>query len=346
MLTKGSFTRDAWNNLLRLLNIISRNQKAQRHVEESSRKDDRRRTCGVKIETGMFGFKKPERKVNLLFGFGCFVRPENKEHRMKFKVFASPVWKYPVWNGGSILLFSVSSANFLEGRVRLIRPSIVHSVCMHVLYIPFFFLAARWSRAKEHPIECEIVFQCSWLMRSLHVVTDFVPLYPFFKKWAQGACAGQGPELSNEFSREAPFPGTEKLVRSCVCERSVGTGKPLRGTENQLGMNNVDFHNVHISDERYIGKGFQNLRQKLILLESGQILDQKTYVLIFGVFMSTTMNTAAHLGPNYNGNLVSYRNTIFKEFKTLFDITQRLIFNHGFEILNVSTIEWSTLLHD
>ena len=56
-------------------------------------------TCGVKIETGMFGFKKPERKANLLFGFGCFIRPGESrvgsefcfhEH-MKFKVFASPV---------------------------------------------------------------------------------------------------------------------------------------------------------------------------------------------------------------------------------------------------------------
>ena len=61
--------------------------------------------------------------------------------------------------------------------------------------------------------------------------------------------------------------------------------------------------------------------------------------------MSTTMKAAAHLGPNYNDNLVTHRNTNFEELKTLFDITQRLIFNHGFEILNVSTIEWSTLLH-
>ena len=78
-----------------------------------------------------------------------------------------------------------------------------------------------------------------------------------------------------------PFPGTEKLVRSCVCARSVGTGKPLRGIENQLAMKNVDYHNMNISDERYIGKGLKNLRQKLILLESGQIHDQTTCVLIW-----------------------------------------------------------------
>ena len=77
------------------------------------------------------------------------------------------------------------------------------------------------------------------------------------------------------------FPGTEKLVQSCVCGRSVGTGKSLRGIENQLAMKHVDDHNMHISDERYIGKGLKNLGQKLILLESGQIHDQKTCVLIW-----------------------------------------------------------------
>ena len=68
---------------------------------------------------------------------------------------------------------------------------------------------------------------------------------------------------------------------------------------------------------------------------------------------STTMKAKVHLGPNYNENLVKYRDTNFEELKTFFDIAQRLISNHGFDILNVSTIEWqsipwmrSTLSHD
>ena len=64
------------------------------------------------------------------------------------------------------------------------------------------------------------------------------------------------------------------------------------------------------------------------------------------------MKAPVHLGPNFNDNLVACRNTNFGELKTLFDITQGLILEHAFEILNVSTIEldifpWmrSTLLH-
>ena len=47
--------------------------------------------------------------------------------------------------------------------------------------------------------------------------------------------------------------------------------------------------------------------------------------------MSTTMKAAAHLGEDYNENLVINRNTYFKELKTLLDITQRLILEHAFE---------------
>ena len=66
--------------------------------------------------------------------------------------------------------------------------------------------------------------------------------------------------------------------------------------------------------------------------------------------MSTKVKSSV---PCYNENLVACRNTNFKELKTLFDITQRLILEHAFEIPNVSTIVWkftlwmrSTLLHD
>ena len=98
---------------------------------------------------------------------------------------------------------------------------------------------------------------------------------------------------------------------------------------------------------------FKNLRQKLNLPEREQRVDQKTSVLIWGLFMRTTMKASVHLEQNYNENLVTSRNTNFEELKTLFDITQKLILKQDFEILNVSPIEWtfspwmrSTLLHD
>ena len=57
-----------------------------------------------------------------------------------------------------------------------------------------------------------------------------------------------------------------------------------------------------------------------------------------GLFMTTTMKAAIHLGENYIENLIAYRNTNFDALKTWFDITQKLILDQNHEILNVSTM--------
>jgi len=79
----------------------------------------------------------------------------------------------------------------------------------------------------------------------------------------------------------------------------------------------------------------------------------KTNVLMWGLFTSTTMKAAIHLGPNYVDILKVYRNTSFEELQNLFHITQKLILDHQAEILNVTTIDWtapswasSSLSHD
>ena len=69
--------------------------------------------------------------------------------------------------------------------------------------------------------------------------------------------------------------------------------------------------------------------------------DLNTNVLIWELIVSTTKKASVHLGPNYNENLEVYRNKNFEELRTLFDITQQLILGENFEILNVSTIEWT-----
>ena len=65
----------------------------------------------------------------------------------------------------------------------------------------------------------------------------------------------------------------------------------------------------------------------------------KTNVLIWGMFMSSSMKAATHLGPNYLANLEVYKNTNFEEIQSFFSITQKWILGHSEEILNVKTIE-------
>ena len=55
--------------------------------------------------------------------------------------------------------------------------------------------------------------------------------------------------------------------------------------------------------------------------------------------MSSSMEAAIHLGPNYTENLEVYKNTNFEEIPNLFNITQKWVSEHSEEILNVHTIE-------
>ena len=82
-------------------------------------------------------------------------------------------------------------------------------------------------------------------------------------------------------------------------------------------------------------KVFTNVRQKLDRSGDDQMLGT-------GIFMSTTMKAAIHLGENYKVNLFAYRNTNFDALKTWFDITQKLILDQNHEILNVTTIKWQS----
>ena len=117
---------------------------------------------------------------------------------------------------------------------------------------------------------------------------------------------------------------TRELVRSGESASSASTRILERAEEIQIAMTRLDFHNVHISDQRYIEK-VSTSRQKLNLAEEAPVLDLKTNVLIWGLCMSTTMKAAVHVGPNYTENLKENRNTYFEELKNLFHVTWRLV---------------------
>ena len=78
-----------------------------------------------------------------------------------------------------------------------------------------------------------------------------------------------------------------------MCVSSGSRWKQRDCVENQLERTRLDFHNMQISDCRYVEKVLEKLRQKLRL--SSCTLDAKTNVLISGLFMSTTMKSSVHL---------------------------------------------------
>ena len=157
---------------------------------------------------------------------------------------------------------------------------------------------------------------------------------------------------STERKGDNPCQGSRwKQQQIDVCERSQAAGIISRhGKKNNLkgkGWTSTACK----SPTMYVDKVFENLRQTLRL--SSCTLDAKTNVLIWGLLVSTTTKTSVHLGLQYQEDFFACRNTNFEELKTSFDITQRLIVEQSFEILNVSTMLWSvtpwmrsTLCHD
>ena len=98
--TKSNFTRDEWSHLLLLFNIVnfsmfflqpfSFNWKAENHVEESSGKKDRRRTCGGEIKASEFDIKKFKRESISHVGFGYFKQPGELQ-------IALEIWSHKHW---------------------------------------------------------------------------------------------------------------------------------------------------------------------------------------------------------------------------------------------------------
>ena len=120
-------------------------------------------------------------------------------------------------------------------------------------------------------------------------------------------------------------------------------GKLQRRIEIQLEITGLDYHNLQVTDYEYV---------EMDRSENDEMFDLKTSALIWGLFMSTMMKSAVHLGHEDQQNLIAWRNTNFEEMKTLFEITLRLIVEKSFEILNFSTMmndfsPWmrSTLCH-
>ena len=128
---------------------------------------------------------------------------------------------------------------------------------------------------------------------------------------------------SQERQQDDTLPGRRDEPSSSDSARKLE-----RGEDIQIGRSETEFHNMQISDHRYLEKVFKNLRKKLNLAEEAPVIGVealKTNVLIWGLPMSTTTNVTIHLKPKYIENLEVYRNTNFEELQNLFDIAQKWI---------------------
>ena len=108
-------------------------------------------------------------------------------------------------------------------------------------------------------------------------------------------------------------------MRSGESANSASVRKLEGGGDIQIGRSKMEFHSMQISDHQYLERVFKNLRKKLNLAEDAPVIGieaLKTNVLIWGLFMSTTMKAAIHLGPSYVDKLEVFRNTNVEDLQS------------------------------
>ena len=104
-----------------------------------------------------------------------------------------------------------------------------------------------------------------------------------------------------------------------------------------------EFQNMKYTNRQHTTKTkiFQFLQNKLGITARYSTFSMealKTKVLIWGLFMSSSITAAIHFWANYLANLED-KNMNFEEIESLFNITEKLILEHSEEFLNVKPLE-------
>ena len=123
---------------------------------------------------------------------------------------------------------------------------------------------------------------------------------------------------------------------------SASTRKPVRAVTPR-----TEFQNMKYTNHQYMTKVF-HFFAKEVGNYSRTLEALKTDVLVWRVFMSSSVGAAIRLGPNCLANLEVHKNTNFKENQSLFNTTQKQIVEHSVHTLESTSPSWtrSTLSHD
>ena len=118
----------------------------------------------------------------------------------------------------------------------------------------------------------------------------------------------------------------------------------LQRTAKSVSATDVktEFCNMKITDIYYVTKIFRLLIKKLGVPEGQESFATGAYknnIMMWGLFVSSTMKAAIHLGLNYEKNIEILECRNFENVGNLFTLTEILVTENSTEILSVSTID-------
>ena len=133
----------------------------------------------------------------------------------------------------------------------------------------------------------------------------------------------------------------DQLQTHCVMRGKHSNSDSTR----RLVASTPELRNMEYTNHQHMSKIFHFCRRdwecQNQATQHSQSKSYKTHALIWRMFMSSSMNAAIHLGPNYVSNSEIHKNTKFEEIESLFNITQKGIEEHSEEILNVRSLDFT-----
>ena len=112
-----------------------------------------------------------------------------------------------------------------------------------------------------------------------------------------------------------------------------------------MGASKPKYQNMRYTNHQYMTKVFQFLQKRLGMSATHATFSMQAYktnVLIWRMFMPSSMKAAIHLVPNSLPNSEIYKNTIFEDIESLLNITQQLALERSEDMLNVNWLEYSS----
>ena len=150
----------------------------------------------------------------------------------------------------------------------------------------------------------------------------------------------QSPEVQDSHVRRQENAPKFRFLETGRREESSHSDKykeTCTGSEHKSKVSEHEVHKPPIHEE-----GLLEFAKRSWELEQGtqhlHLKHQRPIVLIWRMFMSSSMKATLDLGPNLFANLEIYKKKNFEEIQSLFSITQKLTLEHSEEIPNMHMI--------
>ena len=110
--------------------------------------------------------------------------------------------------------------------------------------------------------------------------------------------------------------------------------------DDDMDSDTVTESNLSLKPRSFLNRLNDRLRKILDHSSKDAMQDIDKRSIIWGMFMSSTLQASVFMEKNYSNNLHSIKNTEDLTMKQMFDISAKLITEQSDEIFGVNTINW------